>query len=311
MGDNSYSFSSRSLRAETNAYFKTDLSNVKSVNTVFTQNLKKEINQSMNPKGIIVREARDSKTNPNTIPIVLALDVTGSMLGIPVWLVREGLPKLMEKMLQKGIGDPSLLFMAIGDTYTDNYPLQVGQFESGDEQLDNWLTSTYLEKGGGANEGESYSLAWYFAANHTATDAWEKRKHKGILFTTGDEPCLEILPKKSVEELMGNTAQDDFTVKDLLKAAQEKWNVYHLHIMEGSRGVNSLPYWKTLLGDHCIQVDDHKQLADIMGNIVYENFKNENLKSSFNTLDANDTGIPITNKDHLKNPILNGDNIIL
>ena len=56
----------------------------------------------------------------------------------------------------------------------DSAPLQVGQFESSDELLDKWLTNIYFEAGGGGNGGESYALAWYFAALKTATDSMEK-----------------------------------------------------------------------------------------------------------------------------------------
>ena len=82
---------------------------------------------------------------------------------VPHALVQDGLPHIMETILKKGVEDPQVLFLAIGDHTCDEAPLQVGQFESSDELLDRWLTDVYLEGHGGGNDGESYMLAWYFA----------------------------------------------------------------------------------------------------------------------------------------------------
>lgn len=245
------------------------------MDTVFTQNKLRTIHESMAPKGITVREARDSAAHPNSLPIILALDVTGSMGRIPYDMIATGLPKLMGKITQHGTPDAALLFLAIGDIAVDRYPLQVGQFESGDEELDTWLTRTYVEKGGGGNAGESYNLAWYFAAHHTATDAWDKRKQKGFLFTVGDEPSLEGLPKNAIEGLMHNKLQSGFTNADLIAAARERYHVFHLHILEGSAGQRSAGFWRNLLGQDSIEVADHTKVAEIIAEKVVDVLKNE------------------------------------
>lgn len=269
MGTSSYSTSERSSRAASAGYF------TKSVEETFSQSKAKTIHESMSPKGVKLREARDSEAHPNSVPILLGLDVTGSMGLIPAWLVKEGLPKTISSLIQHGIKDPQLLFTAIGDTECDRFPLQVGQFESGDLELDTWLTRTYLEKGGGSNSGESYLLAWYFAAYHTATDSFEKRKQKGFLFTTGDEPGLKSLPKNVIDKLMGDASsvQKGFTDTELLAAAQEKWHVYHLNVIHGGRGEDraTVNYWKDLLGQNYIEVRDETTIADKIVEIVTQN----------------------------------------
>lgn len=270
MGHTSYSSGSRSLRAESMGYFS------KSADEIFTQNRKRQIHESMTPSKALLREARDSEAHPQSVPIIVALDVTGSMGRIPNYLVKDGLPNMVGGIIQKGILDPAILFLAIGDHECDKYPLQVGQFESGDEELDLWLTRTYLEGGGGGNLGESYLLAWYFAANHTAIDSWEKRHEKGFLFTIGDEPCLRSLPVKVVQEIMGQSTQVSYSDKELLSKAQEKYNVFHLHVMKGSAGHRSLGYWKELLGDNCITVDDHTEISQKIADIVVKYQGNKN-----------------------------------
>lgn len=263
MGYTSYSTSSRSLRASTAGFF------TKTADEIFTQNKERRIHESMDPKGALVREARDSTAHPHTVAIILALDVTGSMGHIPHYLVKDGLPHTMGGIMQAGIADPALLFLAIGDHECDRYPLQVGQFESGDAELDTWLTRTYLEGGGGGNAGESYPLAWYYAALHTKIDCWDKRQEKGFLFTVGDEPFLPTLPKNAIDGIMGTPSQHTaFTHAELLRRAQERYNVYHLHVMEGSAGHRSIGVWKDLLGQNCIQINDHREISKVIAQIV-------------------------------------------
>jgi len=243
---------------------------LKSKEEIFTQ---KSINNAMNPYGIIVRESRDSVEHPNSLAIILALDVTGSMGTVPHHLITKGLPTLMGEILEKGIKDPQVLFMGIGDHECDQSPLQVAQFESSDELLDKWLKDVYLEGGGGANYGESYSLAWYLGGYHTVIDCFEKRGEKGFLFTIGDEPVLKKIPKNSIKEIMGDGQYVDYTHDELLKKAMEKYHVYHLHIKETGAGSRkeTIDGWKQLMQDHLIEVDNHNELAATIGDIIIKN----------------------------------------
>lgn len=268
MGWGSYSSDSRSLRAVTLGFYD------KSPDDIFTQNKVGQIHESMVPSKALLREARDSENHPNSLPIIVALDLTGSMGQLPHELVKDGLPNMVGNMIQRGINDPAILFLGIGDHEYDRAPLQVGQFESGDEELDLWLTRTWIEGRGGGNAGESYLLAWYFAANHTVTDAFEKRGQKGFLFTIGDEPCLRSLPKRVVQEIMGNTVQSNFTDEQLLAAAQEKYNVFHLHMMQGSAGHRSLGYWENLLGQNCIKIDEFEKVGNTIAETVVSFMEN-------------------------------------
>ena len=276
MGYSYYDNISRSSRALSKGYY------TKSADEIFTQNALRRAHDTMLPRGIKLRESCDSKEHPNTIPIILTLDVTGSMRKIPKELIKDGLPTMMSTLIKAGIDDASVLFLAIGDHINDSYPLQVGQFESGDVELDLWLTRTFLEGRGGANNGESYLLSWYFAAFHTRTDAFDKRGQKGILFTIGDEPCLENLPKRTIEELMGNSVGKGYTAIELLELAKQKYDVYHLHVLEGEKGIKSMDYWTNLLGQNCIPVDDFKTIPHIISNIVIDNSQTKNT-SKLNT----------------------------
>jgi hypothetical protein len=260
MGMGAYSIDDRAIRAEKLGYTS------KPASAIFSH----ELSNAMNPNGVMLRESRDSEEHPNTVSIILALDVTGSMGSIPHFLVKEGLPNIMGNIIQRGIKDPQLLFLAVGDHECDRCPLQVGQFESSDELLDKWLTDVYLEGGGGGNAGESYLLAWYFAGFHTVLDSFEKRQQKGFLFTIGDEPTLSEIPAKALEKIMGKGQHKSYPASVLLDKARERYHVYHLHIKETSAGSQKTTQdgWKQLMGDNLILVDKHNEIAKIIPEIV-------------------------------------------
>ena len=70
MGHGTYSFMDRNVRAVTQGY------HTKSAGQIFT---KRSIDNAMSPMRVAIREARDSEDHPQSVPIILALDVTGSM----------------------------------------------------------------------------------------------------------------------------------------------------------------------------------------------------------------------------------------
>jgi len=274
MGYTSYSLDNRSIRAIADGYY------TKSKSAIFAQTNKREVHPGMNPKNVKTRECKDSEAHPKTVPIQLYLDVTGSMGMIPHELIKVGLPTLMSKLIQAGVSDAALMFGAIGDHECDDVPLQVAQFESGDAELDMWLTRIYLEGGGGLNSGESYILAWYFAANHVQTDAFEKRGKKGFVFTVGDEPYLRSIPKNALLEIMGETcaAEESMSAEKLLEMTTKTNHVYHIHIQHAS--YRDCPSnWKQLLGDHCIVIKDPKDLAKTICEIILSKMDENDLKT--------------------------------
>jgi len=261
MGHGGYSSSSRMLRSTKMGWASA------SAEEVFKQ---RKINTAMDPDGVEMRESRDSTEHPNSVPIIVALDVTGSMGSIPHFLVKEGLPHMMEKIIKDGVLHPQVLFLGIGDHEWDRAPLQISQFESSDELLDKWLTDLYIESGGGGNDGESYLLAWMFAGRYTASDHNEKRGKKGILFTIGDEPTLKNIPASAQRTIMGKGQYSDVTAAELLEKAREKYEVFHLHISQGHHGRSDRVKdgWKQLMGDNVLFIQGKEQVAQIIADTV-------------------------------------------
>ncbi len=144
------------------------------------------VHEKMDPRNVKLRESRDSDVHPESRAVAVLFDVTGSMQGVPR-ILQANLPRLMSLLIDgRYLDHPQILIGAIGDATCDAAPLQVGQFESGIEIEDD-LGRLYLEGGGGGHITESYELAMYFMARHTAIDCWEKRGQRGYLFLIGDE----------------------------------------------------------------------------------------------------------------------------
>jgi len=205
----------------------------------------------MNPKGVKLRESRDSADHPSSLAIAFVLDVTGSMGQIPRQLAMSTLPKFMRVLADCKVADPQLLFCAVGDATSDNSPLQVGQFESTAELMDQWLTWTYLEGGGGGTGQESYELALYFLALHTELDCVQKRQRRGYLFMTGDELPYPVLSRHVVDSVIGDRLDDDLKVEEVVAELQNTYVPYFI-IPDESRRARCERVWRNLLGEHVL-----------------------------------------------------------
>lgn len=234
----------------------------KTTDEVYTS---RSIAKELDPKGVLYRESRDSADNPQSTPLIVGLDVTGSMGMLADNIAREGLGTLFEGILdRKPIHDPHVMFMGIGDVNCDRAPLQVSQFEA-DKRIIEQLKLLYLEHGGGGNSFESYNMPWYFAALHTVHDSFEKRGKRGYLFTVGDEePPADITPAQ-IKTFLGHDVQSVPSTKQLLEMAQRTYDVYHIIIEEGDHFKwakdKVTDKWRDLLGQKVINLKDYNMLA--------------------------------------------------
>jgi hypothetical protein len=221
----------------------------------------------MDPRGVHFRESRDSATHPNSLGVVFALDVTGSMGKIPELLARKELPRFMTSLFDCGVTDPQVLFLAVGDATSDAAPLQVGQFESAAREMDQWLTWSFLEGGGGNVGCESYELALYFIARHTAMDCWEKRKRRGYLFMTGDESPYPLVSRHQVKSLLGDDLDDDVSIAVVVRELQRAYEPFFL-IPDAERARRCERVWRDLLGDRVIVMDDPADTCAVTAGLV-------------------------------------------
>ena len=226
---------------------------------VFQRN---DCDPAMNPKGVRYRESRDSADHPDSVGIVFALDVSGSMGEIPHQLATRTLPTFMASV-STVLPSPQILFMAFGNAHTDKSPLQVGQFESEAKLIDRWLSATHLE-GAGGGLGESYEIAMYFASRHTAMDCFEKRRKKGYFFMTGDEvPFMEV-NRTHVAGLIGDHLERPIFAHDIAKEIQDKFHTFFL-IPDAKRAATEScgAVWNLLFHERCIVLETSEDTAAV------------------------------------------------
>lgn len=238
----------------------------KSADEIFSKSADKD----MLPKDVKIRESRDSDDHPESLAVMVFLDVTGSMGRIPDAIAHSKLGVLMKTIIDNGVKDPQILFGAIGDHHTDTTPLQIGQFESGTDELDKWLTSVYIEQGGGGQDRESYLLAWLIAGRHTSIDCFEKRNTKGFLFTIGDEASWDVLNADALKKILGYNESEELTDVQLLEEAQRLYNVYHIHINEADHRDSSyvIGYWQKMLGERLIILNDYNAVCETISTLI-------------------------------------------
>ena len=219
-----------------------------------------KMNPKYDPTTFEFRESCDSVANPQSTPIILGSDVTGSMGSLAEIIIKKGMGTIiLELHNRKPVPDPHLLIAAIGDAECDSSPLQVTQFEA-DMVLTEQLAELWIEGGGGGNGGESYNLTWAFAFFKTKCDAMLKHKRKGYIFTIGDEAPLPKLTKEQAKKFLGIDIQIDLTNEHMLRSLKPMWHVFHLVV----KPVDPIERWRDVLGQNVIMVDDSNKLAEVI-----------------------------------------------
>ena len=215
----------------------------------------RKLNSLLDPRGV-VRQCHDSEEHPRTLPVILALDVTGSM-GSAASRTATRLNRIITDIFRSGqIRDVEFCMMAIGDIHYDRAPIQISQFES-DIRIAEQMDAVYFESGGGSNCYESYTAAWYMGLEHCELHCWN-RGGKGLIITMGDEMPNPFLNAKELNAVTGDSLQADLETKDLLERVLEKYEVYHLSVNDSHSSYqrNQKRYdldsaWRALLGrDH-------------------------------------------------------------
>jgi hypothetical protein len=310
MGSGSWSSSNWQSYAKTN-----NINNSTTQSQIFTQS---NIHPDLDPKNFTngLRESVDSQDNPNSTPIAIFTDVTGSMGMLATTVVKTLDTVCSELYDRKPVTDPHLMTGAVGDAYSDSSPFQATQFEA-DIRIAEQTQRIYIEGNGGGNGGESYALAWVFAALQTATDSFDVRNKKGYLFTVGDEPVHGVaganqgqtwgVTKDQAKRFLNLDIERDLTADECLTMAQRKYNVFHIAVSpQQSRyhraGVEAT--FGKIMPDNLIWLEDVKSLSEVIVSIIEVNEGRDRADVAASW--SGDTSIVVANA--LKSMTVTGDN---
>ena len=83
----------------------------------------------LNPHNVM-RECCDTEEHPKTLPVILALDVTGSMGDASVKVAKKLNEIMTDLYADSNIKDIEFCIMGIGDLAYDSAPIQISKFES-------------------------------------------------------------------------------------------------------------------------------------------------------------------------------------
>jgi hypothetical protein len=250
------------------------------------------------PYGVI-RKCHDSEEHPDTLPVILALDVTGSMGDASVKVAKKLNEIMTDLYADKSIKDIEFCIMGIGDLSYDDAPIQMSQFES-DVRIAEQLDKIYFEAGGGGNKFESYTAAWYMGVNHCELHCWDRGK-KGIIITMGDEGPNPYLPKLGLSNVTGDKLQNDVETKDLYPEVIEKYDVYHISVDDRSssyqyhkthNGIDEK--WRELLGENYF-VSSLDNLAQTITNII----KDREANTVWSTTIASSPGLQVNENNEV------------
>ena len=174
-------------------------------------------------KGKSIDELLEPKLDTGSeSPLVIACDVTGSMGDWPATIFSK-LPYLDlegKEYMGKGM---EISFAAIGDAYSDQYPLQTRKFCTG-KQMEKTLQELVIEGNGGGQTSESYDLAaLYYARNVSMPNAI-----KPIFIFIGDEGLYDFADKTQAKEFAKVSLQGQMPIKQVMEELKMKIGRAHV-----------------------------------------------------------------------------------
>ncbi|MBI1968440.1 hypothetical protein HYS49_00875 [Candidatus Woesearchaeota archaeon] len=221
-----------------------------------TYSKKKEPNMSLvDPKGKTI-------TTQSKNPLVFGIDGTGSMQTWPGEFFDRA--PLLYQTLSQYRDDVEISFSVIGDAVSDDYALQVADFDKG-VGLDAKLKALLGEGRGGPGIRESYELWAYFMLEH----AQMPQAEKPFLFILGDEKFYDGVNPAQVKKYLGDGLQGELNSLQVWKQLAEKYDIRLLHKEFPGRDEEVLAQWRETIGtQNIVPVYDPLRVVDVAMGLV-------------------------------------------
>lgn len=219
-------------------------------------------------------DPRKTIRTTSAVPIVVAVDVTGSMSTWPAEIF-DRLPLLYQTLSQYK-PDIEVAFAAVGDATCDRFPLQVTDFAKG-IALEDSLAALHGEGGGGGGARESYELLGAYLKHRV-------RVPEGVrptLILYGDEGFYPAVDARQAKHVFGMAVEEPSAL-DVWRDLAERWDVWHLRKRydSASHDREILAQWTGALGaQRIVHLDDPYRAVDYALGLIarlwghFEDFK--------------------------------------
>lgn len=198
-----------------------------------------------------------TRATSSTNPLVVAVDVTGSMQRWP-FEIFDRLP-LLYNTLSQYREDLEVLFVAIGDARYDRWPLQVTEFAKG-YALEQQLKALYGE-GGGGDEPESYGLFAYWLNRQVKLQSDPQEKPFLIVF--GDAPMHTQVTAKEIRSVLPKEKTEGSSAAREWAHVNRTWNTWFLR-RQGKQGDAIDRQWSAAMGhQQILHIQDEPRAVDL------------------------------------------------
>eukprot|EP01080_Neovahlkampfia_damariscottae_P007119 gene7119-11282_t len=245
---------------------------------VFKNN--KTLHKSCDPK--IQFDEDEKLVSKFKSPIVLCLDVTGSMTDWPK-VIYDKLPMFYGQIVEQGyLKDPSISFCAIDD-FNSGCPIQVTNFGQG-KQIDELISKIWLVgRGGGPTNKhhpcEAYDLGFYFYSKKSDVS----NSDLPFYFIIADEGFRYQSKVENIKKYIGDDIDKDISTSELIQELKKQYNVFLLQKDHGSKTNILEKLWKDELGEeNVLQVSNPKACVDVMLGVMAIASKERTLKERKN-----------------------------